>query len=311
MPLSHVADGLLLSARQANLESVVSQLGAKTNEATAAAQEAVTQRAFVQQITKKLDVLSRRCKTLEQENTRMCEARAEMIEAEVQTEPDAVLLRAQADTEAVQESLRDSKNEGGAMAASLQAQVAREAARQLAALEVANEARRALEAQLHEATERAASAASENAAQLTAEAARAVDQVATIEIEPQAYTQTDRQTHTHTRAHTHTHAHTQHCPRRPCLFCCRSAPAFWLEARPASTPAPPTRPGSTTCRAARRSLRWRGLAERTGGAPPRGRVLAGGRARAHDLRARADRAVRSGGGGDSPPASAGAAGWVG
>ena len=208
MPLSHVADGLLLSARQANLESVVSQLGAKTNEATAAAQEAVTQRAFVQQITKKLDVLSRRCKTLEQENTRMCEARAEMIEAEVQTEPDAVLLRAQADTEAVQESLRDSKNEGEAMAASLQAQVAREAARQLAALEVANEARRALEAQLHEATERAASAASENAAQLTAEAARAVDQVATMRLSPKhTHRQTGRRTHTRARTRTHTHTH--------------------------------------------------------------------------------------------------------
>ena len=109
-PHPHVADGPL-SARQANLESVVGQLDAKTNEVTAATQEAATQKAFVQQITKKLDVLSKRCKTLEQENTRMCEAKVGMMEAEVQTEPDAVLLQAQADTAAVQESLRDAKYE--------------------------------------------------------------------------------------------------------------------------------------------------------------------------------------------------------
>ena len=185
-----------LSAWQANLESVVEQLGAKTNEATAAAQEVAAQKAFVQQITKKLDVLSRRCKTLEQENTRMCEARVGMIEAEVQTEPDALLLRAQADTiegprsdrfrgprlhvgfrgrdpearesrsrsdhgawlcflfscaqadtAAVQLSLRDAIADGAATVASLQAQAAQAAADQLAALHVANEARRTLEAQ--------------------------------------------------------------------------------------------------------------------------------------------------------------------
>ena len=155
------------------------QLDAKTNEVTAATQEATTQKAFVQQITKKLDVLSRRCKTLEQENTRMCEAKVGMMEAEVQTEPDAVLLQAQADTAAVQESLRDAKTDWEAMAASLQAQAAQEAAGQLAALEVAKEAHRALEAQLHEANERAASAASESAAKLAAEAARAADQATT------------------------------------------------------------------------------------------------------------------------------------
>ena len=187
---------------------MVGQLDAKTNEVTAATQEAATQRAFVQQITKKLDVLSRRCKTLEQENTRMCEAKVGMMEAEVQTEPDAVLLQAQADTAAVQESLRDAKTDWEAMAASLQAQAAQEAAGQLAALEVANEAHRALEAQLHEANERAASAASESAAKLAAEAARAADQATTIELEPLNTT-----THTTPRA----------APARPRIFAGRPA----------------------------------------------------------------------------------------
>ena len=166
-------DAAKLLILQANLESLVGQLDAKTNEVTAATQEAATQKALVQQITKKLDVLSKRCKTLEQENTRMCEAQVGRVEAEVQTEPDAVLESLRAETAAVQESLRDAKTDWEAMAASLQAQAAQEAAGQLAALEVANEARRALEAQLHEANERAVSAASESAEQFAAEAARA------------------------------------------------------------------------------------------------------------------------------------------
>ena len=116
--LPPVTDGPLL-ARQANLESVVGQLDAKTNEVAAATQEAATQKALVQQITKKLDVLSKRCKTLEQENTRMAEAQVGRVEAEVQTEPDAVLLRAQAETAAAQESLRDAKADSDAMAAGL------------------------------------------------------------------------------------------------------------------------------------------------------------------------------------------------
>ena len=218
-PHPHVADGPL-SARQANLESVVGQLDAKTNEVTAATQEAATQKAFVQQITKKLDVLSKRCKTLEQENTRMCEAQVGMVETEVQTEPDAVLLRAQADTAAVQESLRDAKADWEAMAASLQARAAQEAAGQLAALEVANEACGALEAQLHEANERAASTASESAAQLAAEAAHVADQATTTQLEPQH----PRPTHKHKRCPVFGHAS---------LFWHRSPPASWLGARPA------------------------------------------------------------------------------
>lgn len=160
------------------------QLDAKTNEVAAATQEAATQKALVQQITKKLDVLSKRCKTLEQENTRMAEAQVGRVEAEVQTEPDSVLLRAQAETAAAQESLRNAKADWDAMAAGLQAQAAQKAAEQLAALEVANEARRALEAELQQANERAASVASESAAQRAAEAVRATDQANTVELEP-------------------------------------------------------------------------------------------------------------------------------
>ena len=111
-------DAAKLLILQANLESLVGQLDAKTNEVTAATQEAATQKALVQQITKKLDVLSKRCKTLEQENTRMCEAQVGRVEAEVQTEPDAVLESLRAETAAVQESLRDAKTDWEAMAAS-------------------------------------------------------------------------------------------------------------------------------------------------------------------------------------------------
>ena len=85
-------------------------MDAKTSEVAAATQEAATQKALVQQITKKLDVLSKRCKTLEQENTRMAEAQVGRVEAEVQTEPDAVLLRAQAETAAAQESSERCRN---------------------------------------------------------------------------------------------------------------------------------------------------------------------------------------------------------
>ena len=159
-------------------------MDAKTSEVAAATQEAATQKALVQQITKKLDVLSKRCKTLEQENTRMAEAQVGRVEAEVQTEADAVLLRAQAETAAAQESLRDAKADWDAVATGMQAQAAREAAEQLAALEVANEARGALEAELEQANERAASAASESAAQRAAEAARAADQANTVALEP-------------------------------------------------------------------------------------------------------------------------------
>ena len=41
---------------QANLESMVQQLDAKSKEAAAASQEVATQKQLVQQITKKLDV---------------------------------------------------------------------------------------------------------------------------------------------------------------------------------------------------------------------------------------------------------------
>ena len=49
-------DAAKLRLLQANLESVVGQLDMKTKEAEAASQEAATQKALVQQITKKLDV---------------------------------------------------------------------------------------------------------------------------------------------------------------------------------------------------------------------------------------------------------------
>lgn len=49
-------EGAKLKLLQANLESMVQQLDAKTKEAAAATQEVATQKALVQQITKKLDV---------------------------------------------------------------------------------------------------------------------------------------------------------------------------------------------------------------------------------------------------------------
>ena len=294
--LPPVADGPLL-ARQANLESVVGQLDAKTNEVAAATQEAATQKALVQQITKKLDVLSKRCKTLEQENTRMAEAQVGRVEAEVQTEPDAVLLRAQAETAAAQESLRDAKADWDAMAAGLQAQAAQEAVEQLAALEVANEARHALEAELQQANERAASAASESAAQRAAEAARAADQANTVGLEPTTPPRTP-----HSAAFVPWPRLRVWLPLGPDLCL---AHGLHLTTRLLRD-----RPGRTTCGAARRPRRWRRLAERGGGAAPRGRGFPGDRARAHQLRGRAGRAARSRGGGVDPPAEAGAAGWV-
>ena len=274
------------------------QLDAKTSEVAAATQEAATQKALVQQITKKLDVLSKRCKTLEQENTRMAEAQVGRVEAEVQTEPDAVLLRAQAETAAAQESLRDAKADWDAMAAGLQAQAAQAAAEQLAALEVANEARGALEAELEQANERAASAASESAAQRAAEAARAADQANTVELEPTTPPRTP-----HSAALYLGHAS---------VFGYRSAPPHLCLAHGLhlTTRLLRDRPGRTACGAARRPRRWRRLAERGGGAAARGRGFPGGRARARQLRARAGRAPRSRGGGAEPPAEAGAAAWV-
>ena len=274
------------------------QLDAKTNEVAAATQEAATQKALVQQITKKLDVLSKRCKTLEQENTRMAEAQVGRVEAEVQTEPDAVLLRAQAETAAAQESLRDAKADWDAMAAGMHAQAAQEAAEQLAALEVANEARGTLEAELQQANERAASAASESATQRAAEAARAADQANTVALEPTTPPRTP-----HSAAL---------CLGHASVFGCRSAPPHLCLAHGLhlTTRLLRDRPGRTTCGAARRPRRWRRLAERGGGAAPRGRGFPGGRARAHQLRARAGRATRSRGGGVEPPAEAGAAAWV-
>lgn len=180
----------------------MSQLDAKTKEAAAASKEALNQKALAQQITKKLDVLSKKVKTLEQENTRLVEARLPGQEVEVQTEPDAVLLQAEAATAAAHERHAAAEKEWEAKASGLQAQAAREAEEHRAALAAADEARRAVEAELAAAAERAAGAAAEGAAKLFAEGARAEEQ-ARARHRPQPTVAAHQQP---PAARTHTHA---------------------------------------------------------------------------------------------------------
>ena len=60
------------------------QLDAKTSEVAAATQEAATQKALVQQITKKLDVLAKQNKTLQKESAQHAAAREHQTEAAAQ-----------------------------------------------------------------------------------------------------------------------------------------------------------------------------------------------------------------------------------
>lgn len=89
-------DAEKLKVLQANLESVVQQLEAKTKEAAAAVKDSKTNGELAAAMTKKLDTVSKRNKQLEKDNARFLAARDGMAAVEVQTDPDARLLEAQA-----------------------------------------------------------------------------------------------------------------------------------------------------------------------------------------------------------------------
>ena len=119
-----------LKILQANLESVVADLERKNKEAEASQRDLVQQRELVGQITKKLDGLAKRNKQLEKENARFVQARDEMVCQDVQTEPDAQLVAA--------EAARDA-----ALAAAAEAEAAAAAAKSTAAKQVEEESTKA------------------------------------------------------------------------------------------------------------------------------------------------------------------------
>ena len=98
-----------LKILQANLESVVAQLEAKTKEADGAHRDAAMQKELTAQMTKKLDVVAKRNKQLEKENARFVSARDEMLATAVQTEPDALLVDAEAARDAALAAARDAE----------------------------------------------------------------------------------------------------------------------------------------------------------------------------------------------------------
>ena len=153
-----------LKILQANLESVVGDLNSKTKECDAAQKDLLHQRELVGQIDKKLNALAKTNKQLEKENARFLRARDEMVGCEVQTEPDAVLVAA----EAVRDVAVAAKSEAEAAAAlawtEAATQVEEERSKAQAAtraeLEVARAAVAAAEAKVAESeAARAASAA--------------------------------------------------------------------------------------------------------------------------------------------------------
>lgn len=99
---------------QANLESVVNQLEVKTKECDGMTKEVATQQALVVQLTKKLDVVSKRNKQVEKENARFVTARDELVSAETQTDPDALLLDAYSQLSASQAETRAARARGEA-----------------------------------------------------------------------------------------------------------------------------------------------------------------------------------------------------
>lgn len=94
-PILMSSDAAKLQMLQANLESMVIQLESKTKEAGVMAAEAAKQRELVTQLTRKLDVISKRNKVLEKETQRAAMAREGMMSASVQCDSDQVVLRAQ------------------------------------------------------------------------------------------------------------------------------------------------------------------------------------------------------------------------
>ena len=97
--------GVKLGILQKNLEEVVAQLGEREPEASAAQADATASRDLVNQLTKKLDVVSRRKKALEKEHARAAAAREEAVHACSQTDEDAYLLAARQTNEELSQEL--------------------------------------------------------------------------------------------------------------------------------------------------------------------------------------------------------------
>ena len=97
--------GVKLGILQKNLEEVVAQLGEREREASAAQADATASRDLVNQLTKKLDVVSRRNKALEKEQARAAAAREGAVHACAQTDEDARLLAARQTNEELAQEL--------------------------------------------------------------------------------------------------------------------------------------------------------------------------------------------------------------
>ena len=103
--------------------------------------EAKEQRELAVAMTKKLDVVAKKNKQLEKENTRFVVARDEKVPGECQTDPDAVLVAAQAEAKAAKaaEAAAKAAAQRDAEAAKTAADEALAAAQQKSAAELQHE----------------------------------------------------------------------------------------------------------------------------------------------------------------------------